>query len=169
MGDRETYIVTPSTGEQITYSYQQRSLSNFDLSGNHVLLALSASNDGRSCDIGLLDEVVRISTEFSTSHKVISASYYEYRIALLDSGTIYGYSQTGEETGSWDAGGDAQKIVLYSRDRAYVLGIRDVYKSKVTLPWKDSQKRPRQRNPFGPRQIPKLGTAGPARRHPVRR
>ena len=126
VGDRETYIVTPSTGEQITYSYQQRSLANFDLSGNHVLLALSASNDGRSCDIVLLDEVGRISTEFSTSHKVISASYYEDRIALLDSGTIYGYSQTGEETGSWDAGGDAQQIVLYSRDSAYVLGISQI-------------------------------------------
>ena len=34
VGDRETYIVTPSTGEQITYSYQQRSLANFDLSGD---------------------------------------------------------------------------------------------------------------------------------------
>ena len=56
----------------------------------------------------------------------VSYTHLEDRIALLDSGTIYGYSQTGEETGSWDAGGDAQKIVLYSRDSAYVLGISQI-------------------------------------------
>ena len=126
VGDREAYFINPAAGQQVTYSYQQRSLANFDLSDEQMLLALSASNDGRSCDIVLLDETGQVSSEFSTGHKVLSASCYGDRIALLDAGTIYGYSSTGEETGSWDAGGDAQKILLYSYDSAYVLGISQI-------------------------------------------
>lgn len=126
VGDREAYIIVPKTGEKIVYSYRQRTLANFEITGESLILALSKSNDGRACDIVLLDHDGKLSSEFSTGHKVLSVSYRNGMVALLDSGTIYGYSEGGEETGRWDAGGDARKILLYAKNSAYVLGVSEV-------------------------------------------
>ena len=45
---------------------------------------------------------------------------------VLSSGKIYTYSDLGEETGSYDAGNDAKKILVYSNSQAYVLGVSEI-------------------------------------------
>lgn len=126
VGDRESYVVNPATKETLSYPYQQRSLANFEITSDTLLLALSKSNDGRACDIALLDHNGTVSGEFSTSHKATSMSYRGGTVALLDSGVIYTYSSSGEETGDYDAGSDARKILMYTSNSAYVLGISEI-------------------------------------------
>lgn len=126
VGDRESYVINPSTKEKTVYSYQQRTLANFEITSDALVLALSKSNDGRACDIVLLDHSGTVTVEFSTSHKVTSIAYRGGVVALLDSGTIYAYSAKGEETGNFDAGSDARKILLFNNNSAYVLGISEI-------------------------------------------
>ena len=56
------------------------------------------------------------------ARKVTSIGYNNGVAGILSSGRIYTYSDLGEETGAYDAGNDAKKILLYSNSQAYVLG-----------------------------------------------
>ena len=64
--------------------------------------------------------------EYPVARKVTSIGYNNGVAGILSSGRIYTYSDLGEETGAYDAGNDAKKILLYSNSQAYVLGVSEI-------------------------------------------
>lgn len=127
VGDKLTSVINMSNRTKTDYSYQQKTLASFSVnSGQGILLALSSSSDGRACDLVLLDKAGNMQKEFATGLKTNSIAYKDDMLAVLSAGTIYGYSASGQQRGSWNAGSDARKILLYTSQNAYVLGISEI-------------------------------------------
>lgn len=137
VGEHMTSIISPATGERVDYDYNQRTLASYEAKEDGVLLALSKSNDGRACDVVRIGQNGKVEGEFSTALKAISVARCDDMIAVLSGGMLYGFSNDGKPLGSWDAGSDARKVLLYDAKDAYVLGVSEA--RTVTLSAKGNQ------------------------------
>ena len=87
-----------------------------------MVLALAQSEDGRNCTVVRIDNQGKTAMEYPVARKVTSIGYNNGVAGILSSGRIYTYSDLGEETGAYDAGNDAKKILLYSNSQPMCWG-----------------------------------------------
>ena len=127
IGNRGASIMIPAAQEKIDYDYQGKTLSTFQLDPYYgMVLALAQSEDGRNCTVVRIDNQGKTAMEYPVARKVTSIGYNNGVAGIVSSGRIYTYSDLGEETGAYDAGNDAKKILLYSNSQAYVLGVSEI-------------------------------------------
>ncbi len=132
VGDQCASVINPATGEKTDFHYGGRTLVTYGFNAEDgAVLALSASGDGHSCQIVLLDNAGQTS-EFATDVSAESVSRSNNMIAVLSNGVIYGYSTAGAPQGEWQVGADAKKILLSSPQFAYVLGISELRSADLT-------------------------------------
>lgn len=127
IGSRSASLLMPSAQEKIDYDYQGKDLSTFQMDPYYgMVLALSRSEDGRDSTVVRIDPLGKTAMEYPVPWKVTSIGYNNGVAGILSAGKIYTYSDLGEETGVFDAGSDAKKLLMNSNSQAYVLGVSEI-------------------------------------------
>lgn len=108
--------------------YNSRKLTtySFNKETNALSVALSRSNDGRNCDIIVFDSSGEVDYTIKSEYRVDSISTYKGNLGILSSGDAYILEEDGTVSGKCSVGNDARSILLYSSDKAYVLGISEI-------------------------------------------
>lgn len=111
-----------------TYEYSGKTLTAFDVNTdtNTFAVSLSRSGDGRMCDIVNFNSRGKIRKTVSTNLAVTSLSTYKNRFVVLSDDIAYLYNKEGTLISKLDAGLDPHSVVLYSKNKAYVLGVSEI-------------------------------------------
>ncbi|MCI6653394.1 MAG: DUF5711 family protein [Ruminococcus sp.] len=108
--------------------YNSRTLKTYDYNPatKNLTVALSRSGDGRNCDILFFNSSGENEYTIKSDYRVDSICTYKGTLGILSEGTAYILEEDGNVDASIDAGNDAQAILLYDTDKAYILGISEI-------------------------------------------
>ena len=128
IGANATYTLNVRKKSFNTFEYGGKTLTAFDVntSTNTFAISLSRSGDGRMCDIINFKTNGKMRNTVSTNLAVTSLSTYKNRFVVLSEDIAYLYTKDGRLLTQIDAGVDPRAIVLYSKSKAYVLGVSEV-------------------------------------------
>ena len=126
VGNNGMAVVTAG-GDKKEVQFDRKTLATFCINpSGGVVLALSNTEDGRDCELILVDESGAEKSRAQTNSKIISVDYRGNIIAALHDGIIDVYTLDGKMKGSENAGNDAKVVKLASEQKAYVLGISEI-------------------------------------------
>ncbi|MDQ5983436.1 MAG: hypothetical protein RUMPE_00447 [Eubacteriales bacterium SKADARSKE-1] len=129
LGDNILSVVNTSNGKKHDYLFENRALTAFDVNEDKgILLSLSLSDDGNSCELLLFDKKGNLEKNIKTDLKIKAVSYNYDRITAVCYGYTYVYKKNGKALGKYDSGKDAKEIILFSPKGAYVLGFTEIRK-----------------------------------------
>lgn len=132
IGDKCTSVINKWTGNKQDFLYDRKVLSCVDFERDSgIVCCLSHSNDGKNCELCVLDKNGGLRTRIQTKNHFTSISYRGDKIAGLDGSSILSYDLLSDIQGQWPTESDSKKVILASQLVAYVLG-RDKI-SKVRL------------------------------------
>lgn len=127
VGDNKAMMVNSNYTDVDKYEYDGLTLTAFNFDQNSAgVISLSPSSDGGNCHLVYLDKNGSLNKISDTEYRITSLDIYNDRIGALSTDNIIFFNTTGEETGSADAGIDAQSIALHSGESAYVLGLTEI-------------------------------------------
>ncbi|MGN0460659.1 MAG: DUF5711 family protein [Ruminococcus sp.] len=108
--------------------YNSRTLKTYDYNPatKNLVVALSRSGDGRNCDILFFNSSGENEYTINSNYRVDAISTYKGVLGILSEGTAYILEEDGTVDAQADPGSDAQSILLYDTDKAYVLGISEI-------------------------------------------
>ena len=127
VGDNKAMMVNSNYTDVDKYEYDGLTLTAFNFDQNSAgVISLSPSSDGGNCHLVYLDKNGSLNKISDTEYRITSLDIYNDRIGALSTDNLIFFNTTGEETGSADAGIDAQSIALHSGESAYVLGLTEI-------------------------------------------
>ncbi len=132
-GDLESYIINLKSGEVLsTYSYFGKNLSAYAIdSKGGILLSLSASADGKECQIVKIDPNGEICFEASTELQITSIDF-NYRTSVAYSkGHIYHFNDSGEQVAIYECNKDVRCVAITSDKTVYTIGISQINQIKL--------------------------------------
>ena len=91
-----------------------------------LTVALSRSGDGRNCNVLVFNSYGEKESEINTDLRIDSVSTYKGTIGVLSGGQAFILDKDGKLSKGSDAGNDAQTIVLYDTNEAYILGLSEI-------------------------------------------
>lgn len=130
VGSEGTYICNGRNFSKLTKkSYNQMSLTAYDINSDVgvIALSLSRSGDGRNCSIEYINSHADTEKTIETDLALVSVSTYKDRVAVSDTSGVYIYRSNGELLKSHDVASDCSQVRLYSTDGIYLLGLDDIF------------------------------------------
>lgn len=128
IGANATYTLNINRKSFNTFEYGGKILTAFDVNTdtNTFAVSLSRSGDGRMCDILNFNSNGKLRSTVNTELAVTSLSTYKNRFVVLSDDIAYLYTKDGNCIKQLDAGLDPHTVVLYSKSKAYVLGVSEI-------------------------------------------
>lgn len=130
--DVMTTVIKSDGSREVPYSYSNSMLTAYDMCyGSGVVLALSKSDDGRSCYVVELDEDGHEVSRFATDLKITALAAASDRTAVLSYGRLSMYGLYGDLLSDWEIGSDSKNILLPQNKTAYILGVSGITKMSL--------------------------------------
>lgn len=129
VGLSSSYICKGKNFSNITEkSYNQMTLTTYDINTDTGVLALSLSRsgDGRNCNIEYINSSSKTEKIIETELQILSISTYKDRIAVTDRDTVYLYKRNGDLTATQTVTADCQQVRMFNISGVYVLGMSDI-------------------------------------------
>ena len=128
VGDKCAYYIDIVKGSKKDIDYHSRFITGYDLSRqNGMIISLSATPDGRECDILMVDTEGDALSGIFTKRKIISSDYSNGNTTVLfDDGELAIYNSKGTKLSSAELSTDARKVKIADK-RIYVLGKSSIY------------------------------------------
>lgn len=128
VGDDMAARVSAGAEKKLTYSYDGRTLTGFDISDNgNLALALSAHSDGQNTTVTVLNsschEVVSLETALDSPYVELTNS----RINLIGASEFYSYNFGGKSVKNASIPADSESV-LTSQGKVLVKGISTITK-----------------------------------------
>ena len=115
-----------NTPEKTEFSSRTLKTYDYNPATKNLVVALSRSGDGRNCDILFFNSSGENEYTINSQYRVDAISTYKGVLGILSEGTAYILEEDGTVDAKTDPGNDAQSILLYDTDKAYVLGISEI-------------------------------------------
>lgn len=133
IGNMSSYVLNISDGKLNENSYNQMTLTSYDVNEDAGVfsISLSRSGDGHSCTIQAFNSRGEKTTEIETDYKITSVSVQGGKIYGLESNMIHCYDYNKNEISKGSAGNGAKQIRVSSDGRVYVLGINEIRKAEL--------------------------------------
>lgn len=132
VGNDKAMIITSDYKNKFDFTYNNYNLTNKVITNDSIVLSLSPFEDGRSCEIWKITQN-GISTITQTELTISSMSVNGNIAAVLSNHKISTYN-IDTKTGlfEYDAGLDAQSILLSDDRIAYIVGISEIRRVKLS-------------------------------------
>ncbi len=133
IGDTASYILNVSDGKLNENSYNQMSLTAFDVNestGNYSI-SLSRTGDGYSCTIKTFNSKGDNVSEIETDYRISALTLQRGNIYILENNLVHCYDFSSNEKSSGDAGTGAKQIKVLSDGTVFVIGVNEIRKAEL--------------------------------------
>ena len=130
--DMMTTVIKSDGSRETPYSYSSSILTAFDICyGSGISLALSKSDDGRSCYIVNLNSSGQEVSSYATELKATGIAALSDRTAVLSYGKLSVFSLYGDLLGEWEIGTDSKSLIMPQSKTVYILGVSGITKMSL--------------------------------------
>lgn len=123
IGRSGSYVINTYNGAFESFSYDGRDLTAYDINTetDTYTISLSASGDGRNCEIISFGSTGKQDRSFTVDEKIIGLSTYKGRVSLLTNDSVMLYAKDGGHYNDEALRSDPHSVVMYTSSDAYVL------------------------------------------------